>query len=61
MIKQAHNTFHDDLENIVKEGGNKSLYYLLAQAVDIEKSPREFCFLVHREYMVGYIDSWNTV
>ena len=41
MIKQAQNTFHNDLEAIVKEGGNKSLYYLLAQAVDIEKNPRE--------------------
>ena len=41
MIKQAHNTFHDDLETIVKEGGNKSIHYLLAQAVDIEKNPRE--------------------
>ena len=41
MIKQAHNTFHDDLETIVKEGGNKSINYLLAQAVDIEKNPRE--------------------
>ena len=30
-----------DLETIVEEGGNKSLYYLLAQAVDIEKNPRE--------------------
>ena len=41
MIKQAHNTFHNDLETIVKEGGNKSIHYLLAQAVDIEKNPRE--------------------
>ena len=41
MIKQAHNTFHDDLETIVKAGGNKSIHYLLAQAVDIEKNPRE--------------------
>jgi hypothetical protein len=41
MIKQAHNTFHDDLETLVKEGGNKSIHYLLAQAVDIEKNPRE--------------------
>ena len=40
MIKQAHNTFHNDLETL-KEGGNKSLYYLLAQAVDIQKNPRE--------------------
>jgi hypothetical protein len=41
MIKQAHNTFHDDLETLVKEGGNKSIHYLLAQAVHIEKNPRE--------------------
>ena len=41
MIKQAHNMFHDDLETIMKEGGNKSIHYLLAQAVDIEKYPRE--------------------
>jgi hypothetical protein len=41
MIKQAHNTFHDDLETLVKEGGNKSIHYLLAQAVDIKKNPRE--------------------
>jgi hypothetical protein len=41
IIKQAHNTFHDDLETLVKEGGNKSIHYLLAQAVDIEKNPRE--------------------
>jgi hypothetical protein len=41
MIKQAHNTFHDDLESLVKEGGNKSIHYLLAQAVDIKKNPRE--------------------
>jgi hypothetical protein len=41
MIKQIHNTFHDDLETLVKEGGNKSIHYLLAQAVDIEKNPRE--------------------
>jgi hypothetical protein len=41
MIKQAHNTFHDDLETLVKEGGNKSIHYLLTQAVDIEKNPRE--------------------
>ena len=40
-LKQAHNTFHDDLDALVKEGGNKSIYYLLAQAVDIEKNPRE--------------------
>ena len=33
--------FHNDLETIVKEGGNKSIHYLLAQAVDIEKNPRE--------------------
>jgi hypothetical protein len=25
----------------VKEGGNKSIHYLLAQAVDIKKNPRE--------------------
>jgi hypothetical protein len=37
MVKQAHNTFHDDLNKLVKEGGNKTLQYLLAQAVDIEK------------------------
>jgi hypothetical protein len=41
MIKQAHNTFHNDLETLVKEGGNKSIHYLLAQAVDIKKNPRE--------------------
>ena len=41
MIKQAQNTYHNDLETIVKEGGNKSIHYLLAQAVDIEKNPRE--------------------
>ena len=40
MIKQAHNTFHNDLETL-KEGGYKLLYYLLAQAVDIQKNPRE--------------------
>ena len=33
MIKQAQNAFHNDLETIVKEGGNKSIHYLLAQAV----------------------------
>jgi hypothetical protein len=33
MIKQAHNTFHNDLETLVKEGGNKSIHYLLAQAL----------------------------
>jgi hypothetical protein len=41
LVKQAHNTFHDDLDKLVKEGGNKTLQYLLAQAVDIEKNPRE--------------------
>jgi hypothetical protein len=41
ITKQAHNTFHDDLETLIKEGGNKSIHYLLAQAVDIEKNPRE--------------------
>ena len=41
MLKQAHNTFHNDLETLIKEGGNKSIHYLLAQAVDIEKNPRE--------------------
>ena len=41
MIRQAHNTFHNDLETIVKGGGNKSIHYLLTQAVDIEKNPRE--------------------
>ena len=41
VIKQAHNTCHSDLETMVKEGGNKSIHYLLAQAVDIEKNPRE--------------------
>ena len=41
MIRKALNTFHNDLETIVKEGRNKSLYYLLAQAVDIKKNPRE--------------------
>ena len=35
VLRNALNTFHNDLETIVKEleGGNKSLYYLLAQAV----------------------------
>jgi hypothetical protein len=41
ITKQAHNTFHNDLETLIKEGGNKSIHYLLAQAVDIEKNPRE--------------------
>jgi hypothetical protein len=41
VIKQAHNTFHDDLDALVKEGGNKSIHYLLAQVVDIKKNPRE--------------------
>ena len=41
VIKQAHNTFHSDLETMVKEGSNKSIHYLLAQAVDIKKNPRE--------------------
>ena len=41
IIRKALNTFHNDLETIVKEGGNKSIHYLLAQAVDIEKNPRE--------------------
>jgi hypothetical protein len=41
IAKQTYNTFHDDLEMLVKEGGNKSIHYLLAQAVEIEKNPRE--------------------
>ena len=40
-MRNALNTFHNDLKTIVKEGGNKSIHYLLAQAVDIEKNPRE--------------------
>ena len=41
ILRNTLNTFHNDLETIVKEGGNKSIHYLLAQAVDIEKNPRE--------------------
>jgi hypothetical protein len=41
IAKQAHNTLHNDLQTLIKEGGNKSIHYLLAQAVDIEKNPRE--------------------
>ena len=33
--------FKIDLNQITKEGGNKSMQYLLAQAVDMEKNPRE--------------------
>ena len=33
--------FKIDLNQMVKEGGNKSIQYLLAQAVDMEKNPRE--------------------
>ena len=33
--------FKIDLNQITKEGGNKSIQYLLAQAVDMEKNPRE--------------------
>ena len=33
--------FKIDLNQMAKEGGNKSIQYLLAQAVDMEKNPRE--------------------
>ena len=36
-IKHAHENIKDDLSKIIKEGGNKSIHFLLAQAVDIEK------------------------
>ena len=29
VIRQAHNTFHDDLETIVKEGGNNQFITFL--------------------------------
>ena len=44
MIKHAHKLIKDDLNKIIKEGGNKSIHFMLAQAVDIEKNPREVCF-----------------
>jgi hypothetical protein len=31
LVKQAYNSFHDDLDKLVKEGGNKTLQYLPAQ------------------------------
>ena len=40
-IKQAHNSIQDDLDKLIKEGGNKSIQFMLAQAVDLEKNPRE--------------------
>ena len=46
MIKQAHNMFHDDLETIIKEGGNKSIYYLLAQAAYVTKYNLDACLII---------------
>jgi hypothetical protein len=40
-IKQVHNTMQDDLDKLIKEGGSKSIHFMLAQAVDMEKNPRD--------------------
>ena len=41
ILKWFQEMFKIDLNQITKEGGNKSMQYLLAQAVDMEKNPRE--------------------
>ena len=38
VLKQFQEMFKIDLNQIIKEGGNKSMQYLLAQAVDMEKN-----------------------
>ena len=42
VSKQVHNTFKEDLKQLLKDGGNKAIHYLLAQVVEMDKNPRDY-------------------
>src|SRR5258705_6915469 len=44
VIKQFHLTTKEDLEELLKQGGNKFTQFLLAQAITMEKNPKEMQF-----------------
>jgi hypothetical protein len=52
VLKQAHNNLHSDLNTLLKEGGNKYVQYLLNQAIDFEKHPKEMHYrdVLHIKY-----------
>src|SRR5258705_4538016 len=44
VIKQFHLTVKENLEELLKQGGNKFTQFLLAQAITMEKNPKEMQF-----------------
>src|SRR5258707_6625830 len=44
IMKQFHLTVKEDLETLLKQDGNKFTQFLLAQAITMEKNPKEMQF-----------------
>ncbi|KAF8688081.1 hypothetical protein AX14_003534, partial [Amanita brunnescens Koide BX004] len=63
VSKQVQHIFKEDLKQLLKEGGNKYIQYLLAQAVEIEKNPRDYQYqdiLALRHTKPIAFEEWQT-